>query len=69
MFKKFQELDTTQRGTLTNKEFLELPELRYTPFRRRLIDGFPLKADADVRALRNVRQDQVTSSPPHLFRS
>ena len=40
LFIKFKELDTTTRGMLTNKEFLNLPELRYTPFRIRLFEAF-----------------------------
>lgn len=36
-----------------------MPELRYTPFRRRLVDGFPLKTDDNVRALRVVRSDSL----------
>ena len=59
LYKKYQELDVTGRGLLTNKEFLDLPELRYTPFRSRLIDGFPLRTDENVRAMRVVRQDSL----------
>jgi len=62
------ELDRTRRvghsllngkGTLTNREFLNLPELRYTPFRKRLIEGFQLKSDSDVRTMRLMRNDSV----------
>lgn len=59
LYKKFIQLDVNNRGVLTNKEFLELPELKYTPFRPRLIDGFQLKTDDDVRAIRVIRQDSL----------
>ena len=39
LYKKFQELDEDQTGTLTNKQLLNLAEFRYTPFRTRLFDG------------------------------
>lgn len=42
---------------MTNVEFLELPELKYTPFRQRLFDGFMLKTDEDVKAMRMIRND------------
>lgn len=44
---------------MTNIEFLELPELKYTPFRTRLLDGFPLKTDEEIKSLRIVRQDDL----------
>ncbi len=55
IFKKFQELDVTGRNMLTNKEFLELPELKYTPFRSRLVEGFQLKSDSDVKSMHIMR--------------
>ncbi|TNV76445.1 hypothetical protein FGO68_gene8344 [Halteria grandinella] len=59
LYKKFLQLDSTGRGILTNREFLELPELKYTPFRPRLLDGFPLKTDEEIKSLRMVRQDDL----------
>eukprot|EP00347_Sterkiella_histriomuscorum_P008767 403343834 len=43
----------------TEEEFLNLAELRYTPFRSRLIDGFQLKSDEDVKTMKLMRQDSL----------
>ena len=70
LYRKFKELDVNRRviqinshnnnvlclqGQLTNKEFLNLPELKYNPFRPRLFDGFQLKSDEDVKTMRLMR--------------
>lgn len=59
IYKKFQELDVKGRSVLTNREFLELAELKYTPFRSRLIKGFQLKKDGDVKDMHGMRQEAV----------
>ncbi|CDW79282.1 calcineurin b subunit [Stylonychia lemnae] len=59
LYRKFKELDIIKRGQLTNKEFLNLPELKYNPFRSRLVDGFQLKSDEDVKTMRLMRQDSL----------
>ncbi len=48
LFEKFKSLDKTRAGSLTNLEFLSIDELKFTPFRSRLIDGFPLKRDHEI---------------------
>jgi hypothetical protein len=54
LYKKFQELDDEVKGVLTNKQLLNLPEFRYTPFRSRLIYGLQLKSDHQVAQLKNI---------------
>lgn len=67
LLEKFMQLDVQKRGALTNKEFLDLPELRYSPFRPRLIDAFPLKVDNDVQTLKAMRDDHVISVTTFLI--
>lgn len=49
LYEKFQELDREKKGALTNAEFLELPEFKYCPFRRRLLYALQLKTDEEVK--------------------
>ena len=44
---------------LTNREMLNLPEFRFTPFRPRLIYALQLKSDKQVEEMRNLQNEEV----------
>jgi Ca2+-binding EF-hand superfamily protein len=48
LYKKFSELDEDNHGELTNRQLLNLPEFRFTPFRSRLFYALQLKSDNQV---------------------
>ena len=56
---KFLELDRNKRGKITNKEFLDIRELKVTPFRTRLLYAFPLKSDEEVKVAENLRAETL----------
>jgi len=59
LHEKFLTLDRQKRGKLTNREFLEIDELKWTPFRTRLLNAFPLKTDDEVRAAQELRAETL----------
>ena len=59
LYKKFQDLDEHSKGVLTNRQLLNLPEFKYTPFRTRLVYALQLKSDTQVKNMRNMQNEDV----------
>lgn len=48
LYNRFKELDIKARGTISNQEFLDMAELRFSPFRNRLKEAIPMLTDEEI---------------------